>query len=574
MKYSQLVTKTQKVTKEYDSTNATLLIKAGFVDQTMAGVYSFLPLGLRVLTKIEDIVREKMNTISVEVLLPALSPKSLWETTGRIEGIDVLFQASGANAAARAKNDSEYILNCTHEDIITPIIQKFCSSYKDLPIAVYQIQSKFRNEARPKAGIMRGREFRMKDLYSFHTTKADFQVFYDRAKQVYTDTFAALGLGNDTYLTLASGGDFTKDYSHEFQTRTEAGEDLVFYVASEDTYYNREVAPSKAPTHTQDSQEKEREDVYGENITGMDALVEFLQVPAHKCIKTLIYQADDRVVAVAVRGDYEVNEDKLKKVLGCSALELASAETVREVTGAHLGYAGIIDLPESVELIADDSTEPLVNFECGANKNHYHTINVNWGRDLPKPSQFFDVKLAQPGDLDPATGDEMESFKAAEVGNIFPLQTRFPDAFDFTYTDDKGKARPVFMGSYGIGTSRIMGVLVEKFHDEAGIIWPKQVAPFQIHLISLRGGEEQAAELYTTLTQTGYEVLWDDRDISPGAKFSDADLIGNPVRLVVSKKTEGKIEWKERTNSQTELLTEDALSEKLRTFFAETTANI
>jgi len=506
--------------------------------------------------------------------MPALSPKSLWETTGRIEGIDVLFQARGANAASRAKNDSEYILNCTHEDIITPIIQKFCSSYKDLPIAVYQIQSKFRNEARPKAGIMRGREFRMKDLYSFHTDKADFQKYYDRAKQVYTDTFAALGLGNDTYLTLASGGDFTSDYSHEFQTRTDAGEDLVFYVASENTYYNREVAPSKAPAHKQASSMNAREDVYGENITGMDALVQFLDVPAYNCIKTLIYQAEKQVVAVAIRGDYDVNEDKLKKVLNCQSLALASEATVREVTGARLGYAGILDLPESVTLVADDSTESLVNFECGANKDNYHTINVNWERDLAKPAVFHDIKLAQPGDLDPATGEEMECFKAAEVGNIFPLQTRFPDAFGFTFTNDQGKSQPVFMGSYGIGTSRIMGVLVEKFHDEAGIVWPKQVAPFQVHLISLRAGEEQAAELYQTLTKRGYEVLWDDRDISPGAKFSDADLIGNPVRLVISKKTEGKIEWKERTNSQSELITKVALLEKLATFFAETTANI
>ena len=574
MKYSKIVTKTQKVTKEFDSVNATLLIKGGFIDQSMAGVYAFLPLGLRVLTKIEKIVRQEMDKIGTEVLLPALSPKQNWETTGRLEGIDVLFKASAANTASKTKSSNEYILNCTHEDIITPIVQKFCNSYKDLPISVYQIQSKFRNEARAKSGVMRCREFRMKDLYSFHSSQEDFQRFYDEAKAAYTATFKALGLGADTVMALASGGDFTKDNSHEFQTRCEAGEDVIFYVASEKTYYNREVAPSKAPAVAQDTEQKPLEEVYGENITGMDALVKFLKVPAEKCVKTIIYQADDQVVAVAVRGLYEVNEDKLKKVLGCSKLQLAAAEVVQKVTGAIIGYAGLLNLDSSVKVIVDESVAEMVNFECGGNKDHVHVINVNWGRDLPKPEQFYDVKVAQAGDLDPGTGEVIESFKAAEVGNVFPLQTRFPDAFGFKFTDEHGKLQPIFMGSYGIGTSRVMGVIVEKFHDDKGIVWPKQLAPFHIHLISLRGGEEQAGKLYASLQTLGYEVLWDERDASPGAKFADADLIGCPVRLVISQKTEGKIEWKERTNDATERLSEEELMAKLSTFFAETTSII
>ncbi|MBP7768407.1 proline--tRNA ligase [Candidatus Woesebacteria bacterium] len=565
MKYSQLLTKTQKITKEYDSKNAELLIKAGFVDQTMAGVYTFLPLGLRVLTKIENIVRRHMDEIGAELLMPSLAPKTLWETTGRLETIDVLFKALGANANSQARNSSEYVLNCTHEDIITPIAQKFRTSYKDFPFAVYQIQTKFRNEARPKSGIMRGREFRMKDLYSFHTSQAEFQAYYDKAKEVYAATFAALGLGADTVMTLASGGDFTNDYSHEFQTRCEAGEDIVFYDEANKTYYNREVAPSKAPAVVQDSEQQPLTEMYGEHITGMDALVKFLKVPAEKCVKTMIYTADDAVVAVAVRGYYEVNEDKLKKILGCKKLSLATPEVIKKVTNAIVGYAGFVGLPETVRVIADEALEEMVNFECGGNKDHVHLINVNWGRDVKKPERFYDVKLAQAGDLNPTTGKPMEFFKAAEVGNIFPLASRFPEAFKYRYIDTNGKEQPVLMGSYGIGTSRVMGVLVEKFHDENGIIWPKQVAPFQIHLISLRGGEEQAAALYAALQTKGIDVLWDERDTTPGAKFADADLIGCPIRLVVSAKTAGKIEYKERAEKNSLLITDEDLWQRVST---------
>ncbi len=565
MKYSNILTKTQKIAKEYDSKNADLLIKAGFVDQTMAGVYTFLPLGLRVLTKIENIVRKEMDKIGAEVLMPSLSPKSFWETTGRLETIDVLFKAVGANKNSQAKNSAEYVLNCTHEDLITPIAQKFRTSYKDFPFAVYQIQTKFRNEARPKSGIMRGREFRMKDLYSFHTSQEDFQAYYDRAKEVYTNTFKALGLGADTVMALASGGDFTPDFSHEFQTRCEAGEDVIFFDETTNTYYNREVAPSKAPHVAQDAEQKALEEVYGENITGMDALVKFLNVPAEKCIKTIIYQADNTVVAVGVRGLYEVNEDKLKKILGCKKLALATPEVVKEVTGAIIGYAGLINLPDSVKIIADESLEEMVNFECGGNKDHIHVVNVNWDRDLPKPAKFYDIKVAQAGDLNPKSGKVMEYFKAAEVGNIFPLQSRFPDAYNYKFIDDQGTEQPILMGSYGIGTSRAMGVIVEKFHDEKGIIWPKQVAPFTVHLLSLRGGEEQAAALYTTLQDSGIDVLWDERDVNPGVKFADADLIGCPVRLVVSAKTNGQIEWKERTSDQSEVISEKEVLERVKT---------
>lgn len=564
MKYTQLHTKTAKVAKEYDSTNATLLIKAGFIHQTMAGVYSFLPLGLRVLNKIEQIVREEMNTVGTEVLLPALSPKKNWQDTNRLDTVDVLMKTMGANKASQQKSTNEYVLNSTHEEIITPIAKQFAVSYKDLPVAWYQIQSKFRNEARAKSGLLRGREFRMKDLYSFHDSQEDLMRYYEEVKAAYTRVYKRLGLGKDTVIALASGGDFTKDYSHEFQTKCDNGEDLIFYLEHEDAYYNQEVAPSKAPAVTYTTPAQPMREIETPNCTGMDDLVKFLNVPAQHCCKTVLYETETgEVIAAGIRGTYDINEDKLTKVVGAESIRLASAETIQRVTGAAVGYAGIVNLPKEVRVVVDDSLEDAVNFECGANKTDHHLLNVNWDADIPRPEAFYDIKVAQPGDLNPNTGKEMPYFAASEVGNIFPLNTKFSQAISYTYTAEDGTEKPVYMGSYGIGTSRLMGVLVEKFHDEAGIVWPAQVAPFQVHLVSLNGAENAASELYAKLLEAGVEVLWDDRDTSAGSKFADADLIGCPVRLVLSKKTGEKVEWKTRTEQHTELISINEVLERI-----------
>ena len=562
MKYSKLFGKTKKESKTYESKNATFLTKGGFIDQTMAGAYKYLPLGIRVLQKIENIVREEMDKIGQEMLLTAISPRELWEQTGR-DGIDVLFEVHGANEASRNQNDASYILNPTHEDNITPTVQQFIQSYRELPVALYQIQNKFRNEARPKSGILRGREFRMKDLYSFHATHEDLMEYYEIAKEAYVKVFERLGLGEHTVIALASGGDFTKNYSHEFQTRCEAGEDLIFHDTVNNIFYNREVAASKAPAYNYDTDMKVREDVYGEDVVSVEKLVEFLNVPIEVTIKTLLYEdADSNVYAVAVRGDYEVDDAKLSKAVDRSDLQLASEETVNRVTGAEIGYAGILDLPEDVMIFCDDALESMVNFEVGANKTHYHTINANWGRDIEKPEKFYDLKVAQEGDLNPETGEAYVVFKAAEVGNIFPLETKFSKAFDFTYTDDNGKEYLVYMGSYGIGTTRIMGVIAEVFNDENGLIWPEQIAPYHVHLVSIAKSEEdesfkQAQELYDTLTAKGVEVLWDDRiETRPGEKFADADLIGIPTRVVVSSRSleNGGVEVKMRNESDSQVI--------------------
>jgi prolyl-tRNA synthetase len=570
MRYSKLFGKTKKSSKDFDSVNATLLIKGGFVDQTMAGVYTYLPLGLRVLSKIENIVREEMNKIGDELLMPALVPQELWQTTGRYETVDILFKASGANELSKALNDAEYVLSPTHEDTVTPLAKKFNVSYKDLPFGVYQIQNKYRNEARPKSGLLRGREFRMKDLYSFHKDEAELKAYYNAAIDSYFNVYEKLGLRNDTYLTAASGGDFTEDFSHEFQIKCETGEDLVFRVKSKDICFNKEVAPSKAPMPKQETKIKDREDVFGEGIIGVEDLCKFLKITPDQTSKTLIYVTDtNEVIVTSLRGDYEVNELKLKKAAHVKSLKLADEKTVKKVTGADVGYAGIVNLPKDIKVFIDDSLENLVNFETGANKTNYHIANVNWGRDVTKPEKFYDIKTAKEGDMYPETEEVYEVFIASEAGNIFPLYTKYSEAFNYKYLDKDGSQKLVYMGSYGIGISRIMGILVEKFHDEKGIVWPENAAPFKIHLLGINIDDEavksRAEEVYEKLIKEGIEVLYDDRsDVTAGEKFADADLIGCPFRVVVSKKTGDKIEVKKRGEAKAEVITLEEFCDQSR----------
>lgn len=557
MKLSQLPFKTTKnISADLQSKNARLLTQASFIHQEIAGVYTFLPLGLRVLNKIEQIIREEMDKIGVEILMTALAPTANWEQTGRLDTVDVLMKTTGANAAAKAKFDGSYVLSSTHEEVVTPLVQEFAKSYRDLPVGVYQIQTKFRGEPRAKSGLLRCREFRMKDLYSFHASAQDLQEYYESAKKAYTRVFERLGLGDKTVIALASGGDFTSDFSHEFQTICEAGEDTLFRVPSTGVVYNREVAPSQAPAlNDQDEPQRELTEVEGQGIIGVQALADFLRIPVAKTTKTMLYQTETgEVIAAAVRGGYEIDEEKLKKVLGCQKLVLASEEVVKKVTQAEVGYAGVLHLPADVRVVFDESTNNRVNFECGANRTHFHTINVNWDRDLARPEKFYDIKVAKEGDYSPETGEQYEVFKACEVGNIFPLHTKFSKAFGYTFIAEDGSAQPVYMGCYGIGPSRVMGVISEVYSDEKGLVWPENVAPFTVHLISLPGGEDAARELYQQLQAAKIDVLWDDRELSAGNKFADADLIGIPHRLVVSKKTEGRVEWKDRTGSQSELL--------------------
>jgi len=383
--------------------------------------------------------------------------------------------------------------------------------------------------------------------------------------------FKKLQLAGDrakTVLTLASGGDFTKDYSHEFQTICETGEDTIFYSEEKDVYFNKEVTPSLAPkSEFAKEKKKKMEVIKTPGMETVEALVEHFKIPIARTVKTIVFETDEgEAVAVGLRGNYDINEEKLIKILGCKSLKMASAETIKKVTSAEVGYAGIVDLPKDVRLIVDDSVESMVNFECGANKTAHHNFNVNWGDDVKKPKKFYDIKVAQEGDTDPETGKPYKSFKTSEVGNIFPLGTKFSDAIGYTYTDEKDAQKPVFMGSYGIGSSRIMGVMVEIFNDENGIIWPMCVAPYHVHIVDLRKSEE-ANTLHDKLVGAGVEVLWDDREkTSAGEKFADADLIGNPIRLVISEKSldQGGVEFKRRSEEKSAIVKMDDVVTKVQ----------
>ncbi len=560
MRQTSLFSKTLKEVPVGEvSLNSQLLIRAGFIDKTMAGVYTYLPLGWRVLVKIENIIREEMNAIGgQEILMPALSPQWNWEKTKRLEKVDVLFKADGANQASRKQNNSVYILNSTHEEIITPIMKKYASSYKDLPVAVYQIQVKYRNEPRPKAGLLRGREFRMKDLYSFHKNQEDLYKFYELTKKAYAKIFERMDIGNDTFIALASGGDFTKNYSHEFQTKCENGEDTVFKDLDSGICYNQEVAPGRVSLENGEEDLQVLEKVATTGIKTIAKLTEFLGIPKEKAVKTLLYKDEEgNFIAAALRGDYDINEEKLFRIIGFKGFRFADEGEIEKITSAKSGYSGLIGLSEDIDIYMDDSLQGLKNFAIGANETNYHYNNVNFGQDISEPEKFYDIKEIKPGDISPDSGKVYEVFKASETGNIFPLNTKFSESFSCYYDDENGNKKPIYMGAYGMGPTRIMGVLAEKFADEKGLSWTESVAPFKVHLLQLPGKnkqvKKQAEYIYRKLKDKNIQVLYDDRqDVGAGEKFADADLIGCPYRIVVSEKMikENKIELKKRNENQ------------------------
>ena len=533
MKYSQILLKTSKEKPaDEDSRNAELLIRGGFINKEMAGVYSFLPLGLKVLRKIENVVREEMDNAGAnELLMPALSAKANWEKTGRWEEVDVLFKME-------LSGNREVALNPTHEEVVTPLVQNFANSPKDFPKCVYQVQSKFRNEPRAKSGLLRGREFLMKDAYSFHLTEECFEKYYEVMTQAYHKIYERLGIGDITKFVAADGGAFS-EFSHEFQTLSPVGEDELFYVKSKDLYLNREITPCTAPKWDNSNEEvAEMKEVEGVGIIGVEELSKFLDIAVEKTTKTILFETEEgKVIAGAVRGNRGIDTRKLRKIVRCKSLEMASEETVLRVTGSPVGYAGVLNLDKSVQVIWDESCDGRVNFEMGANKENYHTININFGRDIEKPEKFYDIKVAQAGDFYPETGEQYETMRAIEVGNIFPLSNKFSSAFKFNMD-----GKPVTMGCYGIGISRTMGVLAEIFADEKGLRWPENVAPAHIYLAPIGKSDEvyeKAEEIYKELKAKGVEVLYDDRrdkKTGPGTKFADHELLGIPYRIVLSER--------------------------------------
>lgn len=560
MRLSKLFGKTvYKTPADIVSDSYKLLYQAGYIRESVAGRYFFLPLGLRVQQKIMCIIKEEMDAAGAqEMLSPLLHPLELWKETNRTSsaGFELM--------QMKDRRGAEFALGGTAEEMFVDVVRKFQMSYKDLPINIYQFSTKFRDELRVRGGLLRAREFLMKDSYSFDINEEEFKKQYQNMWSTYLRIFKRLGL--DTVVVESDGGYIGGDYCHEFQVICDTGEDILFHVKSKDVYFNKEIAPVQAPpVQFSDEQMAEMKDVLGKGIVGVRELAQFLNIPEEKTTKTILFIGDNnRYIAVAVRGGYDINETKVKRVAKTATLELANEKTIMHLTGAKVGFLGPLHLPKTVELYFDESTANRINFECGANKTDYHTINVNWERDIQKPEQFYDLKIAKDGDLYPKTGEPYEVLRGIEVGNIFQLGYHYTKLMkNAIFTDSDGTEKPYYMGCYGIGIGRTMATIVEMFHDKFGIMWPEQITPFKVHIVAL-GKEDifynKAQEYMKMLEEKNIEVLYDDRtDVSAGVKFATADLIGVPYRLVVSPKTGDKIELKKRTEKETKLVSFEEL---------------
>jgi prolyl-tRNA synthetase len=566
MKQSRLLGKTlREAPKDAQTAAHALMLRAGYIQQLSAGVYVYLPLLHRTLAKLSQIVREEMVAAgSVELLMPALQPRELWEESGRWERYTAV---DGIMFAFKDRRGATACLGPTHEEVITDILRREIQSYKDLPKSAFQIQTKFRDEIRPRFGLMRAREFIMKDAYTFDADEAGLEVSYEAMRKAYHRICERIGF---RYRAVeADPGAIGGSGSQEFMVLADTGEDTILFCDKCDYAANQERAQSRLPEFPQETEQKPMEAVRGENLIGVEPLAKFLNIPVWKTTKTLLYQADDKIVAVMVRGDCDANEVKVANFLGCKVLKLASAQTIKELTGAEVGYAGPIGLPTTVRIIADHYVNNRVNFECGANQTHFHNINVNFGRDLPLP-EFGDFKLSKGGEQCPRCDGRLQSARGIEIGHIFKLGTKYSEAMSCRYLDATSQTRPVIMGCYGIGVTRMAAAWIEQNHDDKGIIWSPQISPFDIHLIGLNLEDaavgSQAEQLYQKLTQASFSVLFDDRLARAGEKFSDADLIGIPARLTISKRTleQNKVEFKLRSQPKADVITLEEAQERVR----------
>lgn len=561
MRYSKLFPKTIKQTPQGATlTSHKLLYQAGYIRESAAGRYYLLPLAMRVFHKIQGIIKEEMDaTGAQEMITPVLHPKTLWEETNRTSSVGFELMS------IKDRNEFEFVLGGTAEEMLVDLVRKFQISYKDLPFNLYQFSTKFRDEMRARGGLLRVREFVMKDAYSFHASEVDFKREYDLMSRTYTRIFERMGL--KTYIVESDNGYIGGEYCHEFVVESEAGESR--FLVDEKGYAAHEDVAKFTPSRVKTESVKPLEEIEGKGIIGVDELAKFLEIPVESTTKTILFETEKgEVIAAAVRGGYEINEAKLKKITGANQLNLATPETVKKLTGADIGYAGVLNLPKDVKVYFDYTCANRTNFEMGANKTNFHTINVNFGRDLPAPSEFYDFASAREGDIGP-NGLPLISKKGIEVGNIFQLGLHYSSKMKgANFIDEKGIQQPYYMGCYGIGLNRTLATIVEVSNDEKGIIWPSSVAPFQVHLIGLDLEDVEVKakveEVYKRLVAANVEVLFDDRDVRAGEKFADADLIGIPFRVVVSRKTGEKLEIKKRDEKETVFIDLDELIEKLR----------
>jgi len=558
VRISKLFGKTQReVPADADTISHRLLVRAGMVNQLAAGIYSYLPLGWRVLRKIENIVREEMDAAGgQEVHLPVLQPLEMWQRSGR-DKVDVLFTLAD-------RRDRRLVLGMTHEEVITQLASRFIQSYRDLPKMVYQIQVKFRDEIRPRGGLIRVREFHMMDLYSFDTDEAGLNVAYDAMVEAYQKIFDRCGL--DTMLVEADSGAIGGKDSREFMAITESGEDEIIYCTGCDYAGNVEKAVS-AKDKIENGEPLPLEEVATPGMGTIDEVAGFLNIPHSHTLKAVFYVADGEMVFVVIRGDLDVNEIKLNNILKAAELRMATEPEVIEA-GIVAGAASPVGL-KGFKVIADDSVNSGTNFVAGGNKPDTHVKNVNYPRDFPADI-VGDIATARAGDSCPGCGAEFAVTRGIEMGHIFKLGTIYSEKFDATYIDEKGESRPVIMGCYGLGLGRAMAAVIEGNHDDKGIIWPLSIAPYHVHICPLyREGTDvslEAEKLYEELSAAGLEVLIDDREESPGVKFNDADLLGIPFRVTISPRTLEKngVELKKRSEKESEIVPLTDIAGKLK----------
>ncbi|MBD8520037.1 proline--tRNA ligase [Lysinibacillus sp. FSL R7-0073] len=540
------------------------LLRAGFIRQNTSGVYSYLPLAKRVLSKIETIIREEMEAInSIELLMPSLQSAELWQESGRWEkyGPELM--------RLKDRHDRDFALGPTHEEVITTLVRDEIKSYKKLPLTLYQIQTKFRDEKRPRFGLLRGREFIMKDAYSFHASRESLDETYDDMYRAYSNIFSRLGLNYRA--VIADAGSIGGKGTHEFMVLSEIGEDTIAYSDTSDYAANIEMAEVIADYQTSDEALKEVEKVATPDQKTIEEVSAFLQVKSANVIKSLVFDVDGELVVVLARGDHEINDIKLKNALEAGSVELASEAAIRELLGCGVGSIGPVKLPVDVKVVADHAIKSIHNGIAGANEDGFHLVNVNPERDFAV-NDYLDIRFIQEGDPSPDGQGTIKFAEGIEVGHIFKLGTTYSAKMNGTFLDEQGKSQPFIMGCYGIGVSRILAAVAEHFQDENGFTWPTQLAPYDIHVVPVNTKDEAqvslADELYGLLKSYRYDVLLDDRAERAGVKFADADLIGLPVRVTVGKKaTEGIVEVKFRQTGETFEWKKEEVIDRLNEFF-------
>ncbi|WP_066635281.1 proline--tRNA ligase [Desulfolucanica intricata] len=559
MRASQILVPTLRETPaEAEVISHKLLLRAGFIRKAAAGVYTYLPLAQRVLKKIQQIIREEMDREGgQEILLPVIQPAELWQESGRwdVYGPE-LFRL-------KDRHGRDFALGPTHEEIITFLVKGEVSSYKQLPLLLYQIQNKYRDERRPRFGVLRGREFIMKDLYSFDKDEEGLDVSYRKMYEAYARIFKRCGLKFRP--VEADSGAIGGSDTHEFMVLADAGEATVLYCEKDNCDYaaNAEKAKAMEPIKTNFEEVLALEEVYTPGRQTITQVAEYLGITANKLIKTLFYETEDQLVAVLVRGDHDVNEIKLQHLLDCLRLELAGEKTVQEFTGAPVGYVGPVGL-QGIKIIADSEVAVMSNAVAGANKPDYHYKNVNPGRDFSL-NQIADIRIVQAGEPCPSCGAPLCEARGIEVGQVFKLGDKYSKAMGATFQDENGKSRPYIMGCYGIGVSRTMAAAIEQNHDSNGIVWPVSIAPFHLVIVPVNTKDinlvKLSERLYLEYINEGIEVVLDDRHERPGVKFKDADLIGYPLRLTIGKKAleEGNFELYIRKTGETSFMKEEQL---------------